>query len=147
MVASGQNGQKPLIFLWDAETCEIIGKKRLPKGSRLVTAIGISANDKYIAAADAAEKITVHLFEVSGGVSPVADVAINMKVVHLAWSPTSENTFATAGKDHMVLCTYEGGKKITMKKGKAGKGGKLESQCSVAFSNDPARKNDVLTGS
>jgi len=147
MVASGQNGQKPLVFLWDANTAEVIGKKRLPKGSRLVTAIGISAGDKYVAAADAAEKITVHLFEVAGGVAPVASVAINMKVVHLAFNPTSEDTFATAGKDHMALCVYDGKKTVKATKGKAGKGGKIESQCSAAFSSDPAHKNACFTGS
>lgn len=72
MVASGQNGQKPLVFLWDAETAKPIGSKRLPKGARLVTAIGVSATDKYICAADAAEKITAHIFAVDGGKAPIA---------------------------------------------------------------------------
>jgi len=49
-----------------------------------------------------------------------------MKVVHLAFSPTSEETFATAGKDHLALCVYDGAKAIKMTKGKAGKG-KIES--------------------
>jgi len=71
MVASGQNGQQPLVFLWDAVTAKPIGKKRLPKGARLVTAIGISATDKYICASDAAEKITCHIFKVEGGVSAI----------------------------------------------------------------------------
>lgn len=74
MVASGQNGQKPIIFLWDAQTAKVIGQKRLPKGSRLVTAIGISATDKYICASDAAEKITAHIFDVDGGKAAIATV-------------------------------------------------------------------------
>lgn len=147
MVASGQNGQKPLVFLWDANTAEIIGKKRLPKGARLVTAIGISATDKYVAASDAAEKITVHLFSVAGGVAPVASVAINMKVVHLAFNPCSEETFATAGKDHLAMCVYDGAKSIKLTKGKAGKSGKIESQCSAAFSSSPEHKGACFTGS
>lgn len=65
--------------------------KRLPKGCRLVTAIGVSKDDKYVCAADAAEKITCHIFEVSGKAAPIADVCINMKVVHLAWSFCDEN--------------------------------------------------------
>merc|ERR1712195_91218 len=101
MVASGQNGQQPLVFLWDASTAAMMGKKRLPKGCRLVTAIGISAADQYVAASDAAEKIAVHLFSVKGGAAALATVQINMKVVHLAFSPFEENILATAGKDHM----------------------------------------------
>ena len=98
MVASGQNGQKPQVFLWNAETAEPICMKRLPKGARLVTAIGISKDDKYVCAADAAEKITCHLFEVKGNASPIADYAINMKVVHLAFNPNNK------GSVHSVAC-------------------------------------------
>jgi len=145
MVASGQNGQQPLIFLWNAETAEVIGKKRLPKGCRLVTAIGISATDKYICASDAAEKITAHIFKVDGGVNPIAAIAINMKVTHLAWSPNTEEVFATAGKDHVMVCTYDGKDKVAGVKGKAG-GGKIESQCSAAWINDPKYVKDIITG-
>ena len=125
MVASGQNGQQPLIFLWDAVTCEKIGKKRLPKGSRLVTAIGVSATDQYVAASDAAEKIAVYLFDVKGGEKAIASVTINMKVVHLAFSLFDESVFATAGKDHLAICTLNG-KTIEKKMGK-GKGGTVDS--------------------
>lgn len=57
-------------------TAECISEKRLPKGSRLVTAIAISANDKYIVAADAAEKICCHIFKIDGSKNPVADIQI-----------------------------------------------------------------------
>jgi WD40 repeat protein len=76
MVASGQNGQKPIVFLWDAETGAVIGKKRLPKGARLVTAIGISLNDKFVCASDASEKITAYIFNTNEGVNPIAEVMI-----------------------------------------------------------------------
>jgi len=126
-------------------TAKVIGQKRLPKGSRLVTAIGISATDKYICACDAAEKITCHIFEVSGGKAAIATVAINMKVVHLAWSPVNEDLFGTAGKDHVTMCTLGADKKIKMTKGKA-KGGKIESQASAAWLNDKAFANHMITG-
>jgi hypothetical protein len=42
-----------------------------------VTAIGISANNKYLAASDAAEKIEVHVFHFDKGVNPFASVGIN----------------------------------------------------------------------
>ena len=145
MVASGQNGQKPIVFIWDAMTAKVIGQKRLPKGSRLVTAIGISATDKYICASDAAEKITCHIFEVSGGKAAIATVAINMKIVHLAWSPVNEELFGTAGKDHVTMCTLGADKKIKVVKGKA-KGGKIESQASAAWLNNKDFANHMITG-
>lgn len=55
LVASGQNGLKPLVFVWDANTAEHKQTKRLPKGARLVSAISISADDYYLAASDASE--------------------------------------------------------------------------------------------
>jgi WD40 repeat protein len=110
-----------------------------------VTAIGISATDKYICASDAAEKITAHIFEVAGGKAAIATVQINMKVAHLAWSPTNENLFGTAGKDHVTMCTLGADNKVKMVKGKA-KGGNIESQCAVAWVNDKSKPNDVITG-
>ena len=62
LVASGQNGQQPLICLWSAIDCSMQGVKRLPKGSRLVTAISISPSKKYVCASDAAEKIAAYVF-------------------------------------------------------------------------------------
>lgn len=103
--------------MWDAVTAEAIGSKRLPKGCRLVTSIAISATNKYIVAADAAEKICVHIFKYDGGKAPVADVQIGQKIVHVKFHPTEEGKFATAGKDHLAFCEYDGGKKIEKKMG------------------------------
>jgi WD40 repeat protein len=145
MVASGQNGQKPLIMMWNAETAEVMGKKRLPKGCRLVTAIGISATDKYICATDAAEKISAHIFKVDGGVSAIATAGINMKVMHLAWSPMTEEKFATAGAKHVMICTLNKDK-VDAKKGKGSKGKDVTNQCSIAFVPDEKYKDHYITG-
>ena len=142
IVVSGQNGQKPLIFIWDAETAEVIGSKKLPKGSRLVTAIAISANDKYIVASDASEKIFCHIFKVDGKSTPIADVQIGQKVVHLNFHPTEDGRFASAGKDHLAICNFDGTKKIDKKNAS----GKVVSQCSAAWIDDPKYPNDIITG-
>ena len=68
-----------------------------------------------------------------------------MKVVHLAWSPNDLNVFATAGKDHVMIVTMGDDKKCKGVKGKA-KGGKIESQCSAAFLNDPKYSKHIITG-
>jgi len=51
----------------------------MPKGSRQVSAIGFSAGDKYLAASDASEKITVHIFHLraESPAGPIAGVQIN----------------------------------------------------------------------
>lgn len=71
MVASGQTGLKPLIYVWNAETAEMIAEKKMPKGARRVCAIGISCADKYIAACDMSEKIIVHIFDIKGKTGPI----------------------------------------------------------------------------
>ena len=50
--------------------------------------------------------------------------------------------FASTGKDHLAICNFDGTKKIDKKMGS----GKVVSQCSAAWINDPKYKNDVITG-
>ena len=63
-VATGQVGLEPMIFVWDAVTAERIELMTLPKGSRSVSALGFSADGKYIAAADMSDDHNVHLFDI-----------------------------------------------------------------------------------
>ena len=134
LVASGQNGQKPLICIWDSVTGELIAKKKLPKGSRLVTAIGISANDKYVVASDAAEKVGAFVFEINGSANPLADISVNYVVTNINCSPNDDNVFSTCGQKHIMLFTFDGKKTIDRKTGKPSKGGDIPNMCSVAFS-------------
>lgn len=113
-------------MIWDAETAELVSKKNLPKGGRLVTACAICAEDKLAVAVDASEEVFAHLFEIQGGSKPIAKVQIGMKVVHMAFNPHDSNEFATAGKDHLMICNFSNGK-IKAKRGKGGKRAKLPS--------------------
>ena len=63
--------------------------------------------------------------------------------MHVKFHPTEEGRFATAGKDHLALCEYDGGKKITKKMGSMSK---PASQCCAAWVNDPKFSNDIITG-
>lgn len=95
-----------------------------------MTAIGISANDKYIVATDAAEKVGAYVFDIKGGADPIADASINAVVTHVNCHPKDENVFACCGAKHMTLCNIKGDK-VEMKKGK-----KCDNvnMCAVAFS-------------
>lgn len=114
----------------------------MPKGARLVTAISISANNKYIVAADASEKIFAHIFAIDGSKNPIADVQIGQKVVHMNFHPVNDNRFATAGAKHMSICEFDGAKTIKKQAGT----GTTESQCSAAWINNQKFSDDIITG-
>lgn len=65
LVATGQVGLEPMIFIWDAETGERRDFMTLPKGSRSVSALDFSADGKYLAAADMSDDHNVHLFDLT----------------------------------------------------------------------------------
>lgn len=64
-VATGQVGREPMIFIWDAQTAERLKMMTLPKGSRSVSALAISPDGKYLAAADMSDDYNVHLFDLN----------------------------------------------------------------------------------
>ena len=82
------------------------------------------------------------MFQIDGDVNPIASVKVNMKVVHLEYSPLDDNLFATAGKDHVLIC-HVSGANIKGQKGKS-KSGKVVSQSAVAFSK--SKKEICYTG-
>lgn len=113
----------------------------MPKGSRLVTAIGFSKSGRYVAASDAAEKITVHLFDLNkDGMKSSSECTINMKVVHLAWCPTEEAMLATAGEKHCVTYEVEKG---DIKKSQTNTSTNF---CSVGWLNDDKFKGQMIAG-
>ena len=66
-----------------------------------------------------------------------------MKVAHLAWSPHSDNEFATAGKGHLATYAVKNGKADTPVKAPSDKIGKA-SMCSVTYLKDT--KGHMITG-
>lgn len=52
LIATGQVGLCPLIYVWDAETAEYKNEIRMPKGSRAISSLAFSHDNKYLAAAD-----------------------------------------------------------------------------------------------
>ena len=54
-----------MIFVWDAVTAQRLEIMTLPKGSRSVSALAISPDGKYLAAADMSDDHYVHLFDLT----------------------------------------------------------------------------------
>ena len=65
LVATGQVGLSPIIFVWDANTAESKCMMRLPKGSRSVSAIGFNRDASLVAACDLHNDHNVYVFRVA----------------------------------------------------------------------------------
>lgn len=68
-----------------------------------------------------------------------------MKVVHLAFNQYTEESLATAGKEHVAFCVLDG-KTLTKTMGKS-KGGTVDSMCGIAWSASPDTKDVCFSGS
>lgn len=138
LVASGQNGVSPEIIIWDANTAAQLCTKRMPKGSRLCTAIAMSPDAQIIYASDAAEKPTVHLFKTNDqSEKPYASVQISKKITDISASSIGA---AVTGKDFATFISIDKGGNPQEIKCKQGKD--PVSFSSAAFTSD----GTILTG-
>jgi hypothetical protein len=63
LVATGQVGNIPLIFIWDSVSAKLMGSLKLPRGSRAVTAISFNVASDLIACADFSNDHNVYCFD------------------------------------------------------------------------------------
>ncbi len=111
-VATGQVGLEPMIFIWDAVTAERIDMMTLPKGSRSVSALSMSPDGKYLAAADMSDDHKVHLFDLNQK-NEKKNVCLHLgdakkdrkKIFQIQWSPKQANTFVSVGLEHIYFWT------------------------------------------
>lgn len=60
LVATGESGKRPKIFIWDSETAEVFSKVKLGR-VRAVKSIAWSCSGKYLAATAMDNEHTVYL--------------------------------------------------------------------------------------
>ena len=103
LAVSGQNGSQPTVFVWDAVTGEKIKRFVLPKGSREVSAIGFSVDNKYIATVDNHNDHYVRVYAVKSGDLVFEQKSGGEKVFDLEWSKKEGHyEFSTAGTKHFM---------------------------------------------
>lgn len=101
LAASGQVGSAPTVFIWDAKTGEKRQRFKLNKGARGVDAITMSADGKFVAAADRHDQHNVYLFDVlkgtfttqTGGTSKIFDICFSAR--------PGDYNFVTVGAKHI----------------------------------------------
>ena len=69
VVATGQNGLQPLVFIWDAVTAQGLAQIKLPKGTRSVSALAFSRESTYLAICDLHNDHNVYVYSISKDVN------------------------------------------------------------------------------
>lgn len=99
------------MFLWDSCSATKTQRFKLPRGSRGVSACGISVDGSMIAAADLHDKHKVHMFSSAGDLK-WCNNGSGDKILDLAFNRKEGATnFATAGRKHIAFWDESGDKK------------------------------------
>lgn len=136
LAATGQNGASPVAFVWDA--CSGAFKKRfkLDKGSREVTAIALSPDNKLVAMTDNHNDHNLWVFDVDSEKNVKKDKCGPDRIYHIAFSlKDGENVIATAGIKHFATWDLDAAS-FKKRKGIYGDAGKPTSHCCVAWDKD-----------
>lgn len=103
-VVTGQVGSAPVLFTWDAQTCQMIRRFQLPKGSRGVNAVAFSGDGSLIACVDLANDHNVHVFETATGQAVFKQAGDTNKIFDVAFSnEAGSKEFATGGAKHIYF--------------------------------------------
>lgn len=126
--ASGQVGQAPAAFLWDAQTGEKKQRFKLTKGARGVDAIAISNDGTLVALVDRHDQHNVYVFDVASGAGSSKPGDTN-RIFDICFSnKPGDNTFVTAGAKHIKFWDAA----LNGQKGIFGEGGEQTSFACVA---------------
>jgi len=110
LVATGQVGHQPQIFIWDALTAAKKGMYKLPKATRSVTAIAFSKDSKLIASADFSNDHNIYVHKWESGEMLFKRENGGNKILMIEWS-LKDNTFISLGLNHTYFWDLAGNKK------------------------------------
>ena len=130
--ATGQVGQAPLVYIWDACTGDFQKQIKLPRGTRGVSALGFSIDGAFLAVADLHNDHNVYVFDANTGEQKFKDKGGPDKIFDIAWSKKPGDVrFVTAGIKHVKFWTPFEEKKV--EKGLFMGKGKLSSFACATF--------------
>lgn len=108
---TGQVGKAPAVFMWDSCTGEKKQRVKLPRGSRGVSACGMSLDAGRFAVADLHDNHKVHCWSADGS-KVFEQKGSNDKILDLAFNrQEGSQNFATAGRKHIAFWDADGNKK------------------------------------
>jgi WD40 repeat protein len=100
LACSGQIGQKPFVYIWDADTGEMKTRTRLEPGSRGVTSITFSNDSSQIACIDNTDDFNCIIFRVRDGKQTHKFSTGGLKKLDISWgkTPTGCDVICIAGQ-------------------------------------------------
>eukprot|EP00727_Mastigamoeba_balamuthi_P005313 m51a1_g14780 hypothetical protein (1397) ;mRNA; r:446353-450955 len=133
LVATGQIGKNPKVFLWNPSTAEAVAK--LEGFSRAVVAIGFSSDGKRLAAVDMGDKrtITVHEVKADNSIAKIASRDAGPDpITAVKMNPTDPNQLATIAKNTVMFWTVNAGS-LTDKRGILGNVAPMQPQICLDY--------------
>lgn len=110
LVATGQVGHQPIVFIWESDTAKLRGSYRLPKNTRSVTAIAFNSSSRYLATADLSNEHSVYVHSWEDGTLLWSKTTGGNKIFMIEWSQT-EDRFLSVGPKHVYFWDIKGAKK------------------------------------
>lgn len=91
LVVTGQVGKAPVLFVWDAETCEVKCRIKLAEGGRGIAACAISPCQRYVVAVDMHNDHHVVIHNIKKNKTLLTIEGSKDTIVHCAWSKKPED--------------------------------------------------------
>jgi len=134
LVATGQVGPKPALYIWNAETGKLAypkSKYRITaKNTRGISSCSWSADGKYVAFVDKSDKRVVYVINAENGTLVYSDNSGAQQIMDIAWSKApGDLRFAICGVKHISFWD------IQNKTHKLGTGHNAASFSCVTFDN------------
>lgn len=111
LVATGQVGLMPIIYIWDACTAQSRYMIKLPKGSRSAACLGFNKDTTHLAVVDLHNDHNVFVYKISDQSLVFTDKSGPDKAFMLHWSLV-DDSFMTVGPKHIFTWyPFQGTKK------------------------------------
>lgn len=133
LAATGQNGSRPVAFVWDSTTGNRKERFKLDKGCREVTAIALSPDNKLLALADNHNDHHLWVFDADTGAKLKKENGGPDRIYHVGWSQQEgDSIICSVGVKHCEFWDLNASK-FRGRRGIYGDAGRPTSHCCVAW--------------
>ena len=144
VVATGEIGSSPVVYIWDTEGLEIIS---VLSGEHTagITALNFSTSGNLLGSVDLEESSTFCVYDWRKGKLLASHKLQTERVFDIKFKPGDDSAIVTCGVKHINFWKHCGNA-LKMTKGRFGRVGEIQSQMCVAFGEGEMCYSGTLTG-